>query len=333
MDKQLKQIREGLGHLALKWSPTIWLNTGIPDLNCVLGHQDRGVPYGRMIEVSGWESQGKSALVLSLAALAQRDGAHVVWGDVENSFDPGWAKQRGMLKCPKCTGVGTINGGKECPACGGPESATSGLDTSKLTLIQPYVGTFTYRDPKTGKIHREKNPRLSTAQELCAEIESAMSLPGHTKRVGVLDSIAALLTEGESLAGIENSTMRTRMDLPLFMGSLLRRWVGVAQVNNAMIILVNQLREGPSQGFGDNTRTPGGNAPKFYSHVRVRVRRVKGGKIVDKGKLVGITGLMKCLKNKSGGIEGSEMGYRIYFKGPIEFVPAKDVKVNEEGDT
>jgi RecA/RadA recombinase len=92
--------------------------------------------------------------------------------------------------------------------------------------------------------------------------------------------------------------------------------------------LVNQLREGP-QKFGDPVHTPGGNAPKFYSHVRIRVRRVKGGKIMDGGKLTGISGIMKCLKNKSGGIEGSEIGYRILFKGPLEFISAKEAKKNE----
>jgi RecA/RadA recombinase len=280
-------------------------------------------------------SQGKSALVMSIAALAQYDGAHVVYGDVENSFDPGWARVRGMAKCPHCNGTGTRPTVKdpailtECISCGGPEATTAGLDVSKLTLIQPYVGQFSYVDKKTGKTHQEKNPRLSTAQELCSEIEASMQQKGHTKRVVVLDSIAALLTEGESLTGLEDANMRTNMDLPLFMGRLLRRWVGCAQVHNALIILVNQLREGPKSSFGDSSHTPGGNAPKFYSHVRVRVHRVAGSKIMDKGEVIGIRGIMKCLKNKTGGGESSEIGYRLLFNGPLEFVPADDVKKKE----
>jgi RecA/RadA recombinase len=280
-------------------------------------------------------SQGKSALVMSIAALAQYDGAHVVYGDVENSFDPGWARVRGMAKCPHCNGTGTRPTVKdpailtECISCGGPEATTAGLDVSKLTLVQPYVGQFSYVDKKTGKTHQEKNPRLSTAQELCSEIEASMQQKGHTKRVVVLDSIAALLTEGESLTGLEDANMRTNMDLPLFMGRLLRRWVGCAQVHNALIILVNQLREGPKSSFGDSSYTPGGNAPKFYSHVRVRVHRVAGSKIMDKGEVIGIRGIMKCLKNKTGGGESSEIGYRLLFNGPLEFVPADDVKKKE----
>jgi RecA/RadA recombinase len=323
-NKDLAAIRKSLNHLAMKWAPSAWLDTGVPGLNAVLGHETKGLAYGRMTEISGWESNGKTACVMSLAALAQQDGALVVWGDVENSFEPDWAKQRGFAPCPKCSGTGTI-AGKDCADCGGPDSAICGLDPSKLILIQPYVGRFSYTD-KMGKMHQEKEPRLSTAQELCSEIEAAMSLgTGVKKRFVVLDSIAALLTEGESNAGVENANMRTNMDLPMFMGRLLRRWIGLAQVHNAMIILVNQLRQGP-KSFGDPTYTPGGNAPRFYSHVRVRVHRVSGSKITDKGKTIGIKGILTCKKNKTGGSEGAEIGFRLMFKGPLEFVPVKDVK-------
>src|ERR1017187_9999898 len=110
--KTLSQIRAKLGHAQLEWTPNAWLDTGIPDLNRVLGHADKGLAYGRIIEMSGWESSGKSALGLSVAALAQRNGAVVVWGDIENSWDPGWAKLRGFLKCPKCSGTGVQQSAK-----------------------------------------------------------------------------------------------------------------------------------------------------------------------------------------------------------------------------
>lgn len=280
-------------------------------------------------------SQGKSSVMLAVAALAQRDGAHVVWLDVENSFDPGYAIQRGFAKCPRCEGTGKpmmgkpkmpSPGDKDCPACGGPDATTRGLDTGKLTLIQPYVGRFNYTD-KTGKVRQEKNPRLASAQELCAEMEAAMS--GHAKCVAVLDSIAALLTEGESLTGLEDANMRTNLDLPLFMGRLLRRWVGLAQVHNCLIILVNQLREGPVK-FGDPVKTPGGNAPKFYSHVRVRVSRIPSGRIKDGGKVIGIRGVLRCLKNKAGGTENSTVGFKLLFEGPIQFMPENQLKKEVE---
>lgn len=325
MSKALNLIRESLGHVPNKWRPSEWLDTKIPELNLVLGHPTRGIPYGRITEMSGWESQGKTALSLTFAALAQHDGARVVWGDVENSFDARWARLRGFLPCV-CKGED-----HSCKHCGGEDSATFGLDNDKLILIQPYVGKFTKLDKKTKKRVQEKEARLSNAQELCGELEQAMCLGGATKSVLVLDSIAALLTSGESDAGIEDQNMRTSLDLPLFMGKLLRRWVGLGQVHNTWITLINQLREGPSKGgFGDPTYSPGGNAPLFYSHTRVRVARVFGSKIIDKGKIIGIKGVMKALKNKSGGEEGAEVGYKIMFRGPVQFVPAKEVKKKEE---
>jgi len=158
----------------MKWKPTVWLDTKIPDLNSVIGDEEYGIPYGRIIEIAGWESVGKSAIILSLAALAQADGALVVWGDFENSFNPKWALQRGMAPCPKCKGEAGRKNGVKCAVCGGSEektmSPTRGLDGTKLILIQPYVGNFTSKG-KDGKQHREKDPRLATAQEMLVETE------------------------------------------------------------------------------------------------------------------------------------------------------------------
>ena len=339
-NKSLQEIRSRLSHMSLKWRPSLWLDTNIKLLNNVAGHTDKGLPYGRMIEITGWESSAKSANTLALAALAQRDGAHVIWGDIENSFEPDWAIQRGIIKCLKCRGarynagkcskcnntrIVITNGEKEdCSACICSDCDGSGIDTERFTLIQPYVGKFTYKN-KLGKMVQERDERLSTAQELCEEIEECMKLKRkENKSFVVIDSIAALLTEGESAAGISGANMSTNTDLARFVGRLLRRWVGLAQVHNAMIIFINQLREGPAK-FGDPTHSMGGNAPKFYSHVRLRMKRVPGSKIVDKGKVIGIRGTITALKNKTGGEEGAKVGFRLFYKGKIEFVPAKDV--------
>lgn len=317
-NRELLAIRKKLSHMAMKWEPSEWLATGIPELNEVMGHAQLGLPFGRMIEVTGWESNGKSAVVLAIAGLAQRAGAHVIWGDVENSFEPDWARQRGLLRCEICKGK--LPARLTCKFCGyDPNlkgSTGCGLDESRLTLIQPYVGMF----------GTEKVPRLSTAQELCVEIEESMQFRRKTnKSIVVIDSIAALLTEIEGKAGISGSNLSTKMDLPSFMGRLLRRWVGLAQVHNAMIILINQLRSGPAK-YGDPTYAPGGNAPRFYSHVRVRIKRVPNSKIIHAGKTIGIKGTVRAVKNKTGGVEGAEYGFRLLYKGALEFVPVKDVK-------
>jgi RecA/RadA recombinase len=198
----------------------------------------------------------------------------------------------------------------------------SGLDFQRLMVIKNYVGEFEDIDPKTKRPKRVV--RLTNAQEICAEVEEAIKLKvPQDRKVVVLDSIAAMLTAGEYDAGL-NGGMRSNLDLPTFMGKLLRRWTGLAQVHNAVIILVNQLRTGP-KSFGNPEYTPGGNAPKFYSHSRVQVRRVTGSRIKDKGETVGIKGKLICIKNKTGGTEGAEIGFRLLFKGGLEFVPVKEL--------
>ena len=339
-NKELMAIRGALRHVAMKWTPSLWLDlkkflgdeTGRL-VNTVLGHTENGLSYGRIIEVSGWESACKTSIVLTLAACAQLDGAHVVWGDIENSFEPDWAIMRGIAKCPKCLNV--LPARLTCTECGydknvdGSEGA--GYDVNRFTLIQPYVGTFTYVN-KQGKVVAEKEPRQSTGQELMEEVEACMKMQRKVKKVfAVVDSAAAILTEGEEDAGISGAKMNTNMALAMFLGRLCRRWVGLAQSHNALIIFINQLREGPVK-FGDSTKTVGGNALRFYSHVRIRVSRVAGSRMTQGTKTLGIKGKLVAKKNKSGGQEGSSCGFRLWFYKPlVEFVDVKDV-TGESGE-
>lgn len=287
-DATLRKIRERLGHLASDWSPASWLDMGMEELNEVLGHPQRGVPYGRIIELSGLESVGKSALSLSLAACAQRDGAAIVWNDFEASFDEEWAKVRGL-----------------------------DTDDKGFYLVQPYIGKF-------GK---EQQQRMISAQELCAEVERLLASVHrkHQKMFSVIDSVASMLPEGEAAAGLAHQGLPQSMELPKFLGKLLRRWVALAQSYNCTMIFINQLRQNPMQRFGDPWYTPGGNALRFYSHIRVRARLVKGGKIPQKNKVIGVKGKLTCLKNKVGGLQGAEVGYKLYFKGPLTFLEVKEL--------
>jgi len=326
-DKQLEAIRKKLGHVRMAWKPTLWFDPKVPGLNPVIGHKEKGIAYGRMIEVFGWQSNGKSSIILSLAAMLQRNGAYVILGDLENSFEADYARARGLMACPVCKGTLKHNGGpcKQC-LCNFQEEPT-GLDFQRLMVVKPYVGKFQEIDPKTKRARVVT--RLSNGQELCSEVEEALQLKvPQDRKVVILDSIAAMLTAGEAEAGIKGANMRTSMDLPTFMGRLLRRWVGLAQVHNALIILVNQLRTGP-KSFGNPEYTPGGNAALFYSHVRLQVKRVTGSRILDKGEAVGVKGKLVCHKNKTGGVEGSEIGFKLKFKGGLEFVPVKALA--EEG--
>jgi len=259
-------------------------------------------------------SNGKSSVIMALAALAQHDGAHVIWGDLENSFKSDYARLRGFIKCPKC--LAKQPDMLTCTTCDG-----DGLDWDKLTLIQPYVGKF----------GTEKEPRLASAQELCTEIEAAMKFDRKDcdRLFVVMDSVSALETDEEQKAGLKGGNMKTGFSLPKFMGRLLRRWMGIALTRHAIIILVNQLRQGPAK-FGDGSYTTGGNAIRFYPHVRLRAKRVLGSKIVEKGHVVGIKGILENKKNKAGGEEGAKVGFKIWFKKNIEFLPAKDVMQKDE---
>ena len=290
--QEVERIRKRLGHLSMEAKPVSYLKTGIPELNAVLGSPDRGIPYGRIYEISGWEGHGKSALALCLTALAQKDGAEAILGDFECSYDPRWVAARGV-------------------------------DVNKLHLLQPYVGTF-------GK---EKTLRLCTAEELCSEIEAAMDRINRrgNKQILMIDSVAAMMPEDEASVGLEDRNMRTKMSLSVFLSSLLRRWVGLAHSYSAMIVFVNQLREKP-MAFGDPAYTPGGKALKFYSHVRVRVNKTKGGNIRGKarGGVIGVQGIMTNTKNKVGGVQGTKVGYKLMFNGPVQFLDAEDMK-REDG--
>lgn len=316
-DKLLDQIRTKLGHASLQYTPSLYLDTGIPDLNRVLGHADKGIPYGAIIEISGLESVGKSAISLALAALAQQDKALALWGDFERSWASDWSRIRGLARCPAC--ADQVN--EKCPACGGKDALLYRLDGSRLKVLQPYVGTF----------GSDKKTRLSTAEEITAEMEAVMTAlhRKYDRMVTVVDSLASMLTQSEAEAGLEGANLRTAQSHPVFLGHLLRRWVGLSQGYNALIILINQLRQNPMAHFADPWYSPGGNAIRFYPHVRVRVRRSKGSRILEQGRQIGTQGIMRCTKNKVGGQEGAEIGYKLLFRGSLEFFPIKPSEESE----
>lgn len=285
------QIRKKLGHLTLEWKPTAYLDMGSEEVNGVFGHRDYGIPFGAMVEISGLESQGKSAVAYTLIALAQAAGAAATLVDFENSYESIWGEKRGIVN-------------------------------DSLVVLKPVVGKF----------GNEKKERLITAEELCEEAEACVTtFANHSeKQILVLDSIPSMLLKAEEEAGLTGHNMRTNQELPMFMSRLLRRWVGVAQVHSVLVILINQLRQSPAARFTDPWYTPGGNAVRFYSGARLRVLRTKGGKIQQGGRTIGIQGTITARKNKIGGVEGSKIGFKLYFDSGLEFTDAKDIKREDE---
>lgn len=290
----LEQVRSKLGHVSFAWGPTEYVSTGAKELDAVLGHPERGIGYGRIVEVCGMESNGKTALAIDVAAAAQHDGATVIWLDLEISFDPEWAALRG-------------------------------LKADEVIVIRPYVGTF----------GGGKAKRLTTAQELLEEAEAVMAklhAGGVKKMVLVVDSVTGMLAEEEAAGGIGDQNMRTAQALPMLLGRLLRRWIGLLQDYRCFALFLNQIRQKPGVRFGSPDYTPGGNALRFYAHVRVRMRRLGKSRVMQGGKVVGIRGVLQNLKNKAGGVEGEECGFKIYFGGRSLFCPAEEIRGDKDGE-
>lgn len=296
--KELALIRGKLGYFSTEARPKDYLDLGDQDANNVLGHPKLGIAYGRLIEISGPEQSGKSAIAIDLLAAAQADGAIGIWVDAENSFDNEWASKRGV-------------------------------NINQLRLVAPYVGRFPRINKQTKKVSIEKVSRMISAQEMLTEAEEIIKLRQDdeaSKMFLVVDSVTALLTREEAETSLSDQGFKSNMSLPAFMGKLLRRWVGRAQAGNVTMVFINQLRTNPMQMFGNPEYTPGGKALKFYCHIRVGMRRVKGGRVMHNGHQVGIKGYLKNFKNKVGGLEQSEVGYHINFSGDIEFLPVSQVR-------
>lgn len=289
-------IKKKLKHFTTLKPVRYWLDTGEPALNGVFGSEEKGIPYGKIIELSGFESHGKTAQLYKLAGFAQLDGAEVGIVDLEWSWDESWAKKLGIQ------------------------------DPNQVMVFRPEIGTF----------GTETNERMTTAEELFQEAQVWMERV-HKRRpngrifLGV-DSIAAILTEEEAAAGIQDQNMRTKVSLASFMSMLLRQWVALAANWNVMMPMVNQLRTAPG-AWGDPTYTPGGNAVRFYSAVRARMYR-KGKKLLKGGKPVGIKGVLANWKNKAGegSREGLRVGYKMFYDGRIKYVPVEEIKSDAEQD-
>lgn len=278
-----------------------WLDTGNIGLNAIFGHSHQGIAIGKMIEISGQPSSGKTALAMDLAAVAQTHDYYVIWIDFEQSFDvpeseedkTTWAARRGLRCWDGC---------------------------EDFSLVMPIIAT----------VEGEKTPRLTTAQEVLEEAELTLVEVRKRKRraLVVLDSVTAMLTEGEAEGGLYGN-MKTDLALSKFMSKLCRRWVSMLPQLNASAVMINQLRHDP-KAYGDPWYSPGGNALPFYAHVRARMRRSAGGRIMEGGEMVGVKGILQNLKNKAGGTERREIGYKIFFGGDSKFFPAKLLKKKKD---
>lgn len=211
------------------------ISTGSFGLDKALGIG--GLPKGRVVEIYGPESSGKTTLTLQIIAECQKAGGSAAFIDAEHALDPEYAK-------------------------------ALGVDIDELLLSQPDTG------------------------EQALEVTDMLVKSGSLDVI-VVDSVAALVPRAELEGDMGDSHVGLQARL---MSQALRKITGSIQKSNTLVIFINQIRMKIGVMFGSPETTTGGNALKFYSSVRLDIRRV--GAIKDGDEIVGNETRVKVVKNK-----------------------------------
>jgi RecA/RadA recombinase len=293
-----EQILKQLGMLTFLKPHKVTINIGHPAINKVFGNE-KGVPSGKMYELSGVEHAGKTTWCIILAGLAQlQHNAFVIWIDLEGTWDNTYGRRLGMSCREK-----------------------------NFYLIKPIVVKFA-KVAKGGSVKLKKRKAMKTflqsiewsfkeAEEVMAWIKT--NYPDRPIFV-CCDSVANMQTEVQFTAGATDQNMATNQARAQFLSNNLPRWTQLAENYDAWMFFINQIRSNPAQAFGDPEYTPGGKALAHNAHSRVWLKKLKGGKMLLNGKVIGLKGKAINKKNKVGG--GSEAyldcGYQINWSKPIK---------------
>ena len=233
-----KQFGKGsimrMGEAAAKMNIEV-IPTGALSLDLALGIG--GIPRGRIVEIYGPESSGKTTVALHIAAEGQKLGGIAAFIDAEHALDPLYAKKLGV-------------------------------DIDNLLISQPDTG------------------------EQALEIAEALVRSGAVDVI-VIDSVAALTPQAEIEGEMGDAHVGLQARL---MSQALRKLTGVISKSNTVTIFINQIREKVGVMFGNPETTPGGRALKFYSSVRLEVRKVEA--IKQGTDIVGNRTKVKVVKNK-----------------------------------
>lgn len=211
------------------------IHTGSLSLDLALGVG--GYPKGRIIEIYGPESSGKTTFALHAIAEAQKQGGYAAFIDAEHALDPKYAR-------------------------------ALGVDVDNLILSQPDTG--------------------EQALEICEQLVRSNAID-----IVVIDSVAALVPKVEIDGDMGDSHVGLQARL---MSQAMRKLSGVISKTNTVAIFINQIREKVGVLFGSPETTSGGRALKFYSTIRLDVRRVEGIKQGD--QIIGNLTRIKVVKNK-----------------------------------
>ena len=211
------------------------ISTGSLSLDLALGIG--GVPRGRIVEIYGPESSGKTTLALHILASAQKEGGEVAFIDVEHALEPAYAR-------------------------------ALGVDIDSLLISQPDTG--------------------EQALEITEQLVRSGALD-----VVVVDSVAALLPRSELEGEMGESSVGV---IARLMSQALRKLAGTVSRTNCIVVFINQLREKIGVMYGNAETTPGGRALKYFSSVRIDVRRIETLKVG--GEMIGNRTRAKIVKNK-----------------------------------
>ena len=211
------------------------ISTGALSLDIALGVG--GVPKGRIIEIYGPESSGKTTLALHIVAEAQKQGGNAAYIDAEHALDPEYSKK-------------------------------IGVNIEKLLISQPDTG------------------------EQSLEITETLVRSGAIDVI-VIDSVAALVPKAE----LDGEMGDTHVGLQArLMSQALRKLTGTVSRSNTCVVFINQIRMKIGVMFGNPETTPGGRALKFYTSVRMEIRRITS--IKEGSDVVGNRTRVKVVKNK-----------------------------------
>jgi recombination protein RecA len=215
--------------------PVSVISTGSISLDAALGVG--GLPRGRICEIFGPESSGKTTIALQVIAEAQKKGGIAAFIDVEHALDPAYSRKLGV-------------------------------DIDNLLVSQPDFG------------------------EQALEITNTLVASGQID-VLVVDSVAALVPKSELEGEMGDSHMGVQARL---MSQALRKLTGIVSKSRTCLVFINQIREKIGVMFGNPETTTGGRALKFYSSVRLDIRRI--GAIKDGEQVIGNRTKVKVVKNK-----------------------------------
>jgi len=241
LDLALRQIHKQHGKgsiMRLGDAPPIRVEaipTGSLALDAALGVG--GIPRGRVVEIFGPESSGKTTLATHCLAEAQKLGGVGAYIDAEHAFDPAYARKLGV-------------------------------DTEALLMSQPDTG--------------------EQALSICDMLVRSGALD-----IIVVDSVAALVPRAEIEGDMGDAHVGLQARL---MSQALRKLTGIINRSNTVLIFINQLREKIGMMFGNPETTPGGRALKFYSSVRLDIRRA--GSLKEGANIVGNKTRVRVVKNK-----------------------------------